>query len=154
MVEIDKSCGVDFSDGELGDLERYSITLRSGKKRDAIQLANSWSAHVKKLDSDRGLPQSDHSVWNEFDLCAAMSIREMLNSAIEQIPDSLAKKVSIYVSGADERFRSMTVADSGKRMAAIAEIDLEGRGWWWFRVPDSGPIVEDLARWSKYDEPA
>jgi hypothetical protein len=32
-------------------------------------------------------------------------------------------------------------------MATIAEVDLTGRPWWWRRVPDSGPITEDLARY-------
>ncbi|AHH15020.1 hypothetical protein NONO_c02030 [Nocardia nova SH22a] len=90
-------------------------------------------------------------MWNEYDLCAALTIRDYLDVAIDMLPIALAAKVSEYVRGPDSRFRAVTVADSGNRMAAIAQVDPTGRGWWWYRVPDSGPILEDLARWDRFE---
>ncbi|RJO76773.1 hypothetical protein D5S18_11000 [Nocardia panacis] len=126
--------------------------MSTGEERDAIRLAESWEAHVEKIDRDRSLPWSDRTVWNEYDLCAALLIRDRLESAIRKLPEPVASKMNSYATGADERFMSITVEDSGKRMAAVAKIDLAGQGWWWFRIPDSGPIIEDLARWSRFEE--
>ena len=47
----------------------------------------------------------------------------------------------------DERFRSYTVDDPAGRMGKVADVDLTGRPWWWRRVPESGPIVQDLANY-------
>ena len=125
--------------------------MTSGERRDAIRLADSWTAHVEKIDRDRALPWSDRTVWNEYDLCATLAIRDYLDAAINNLPAPLAVKVSKYSAGSDRRYRSITVTDSGKRMAAVAEVDPSGRGWWWYRVPDSGPILEDLTRWNRFE---
>ncbi|MGW4714528.1 hypothetical protein [Nocardia sp. NPDC004260] len=140
-----------FTEDEIVDIRSHPVTLKSGEERDAIRLADSWEAHVEKIDRDRSLPWSDRTVWNEYDLHAAYTVRDYLESAVNQLPTMLAAKVNNYVSDADNRFTSITVEDSGKRMAAVANIDTTGRGWWWFRIPDSGPIVEDLARWSRFE---
>ncbi|MFX0573318.1 hypothetical protein [Nocardia nepalensis] len=151
MSNLDDHAHLHFSEDEIADIKSNSITLKSGEERDAIRLADSWEAHVEKIDRDRNLPWSDRTVWNEYDLNAAYAIRDYLESAINNLPAPLGTKMTSYVSAADDRFMSITVEDSGKRMAAVANIDITGRGWWWFRVPDSGPIVEDLARWSRFE---
>ncbi|MEV5650234.1 hypothetical protein AB0L57_18460 [Nocardia sp. NPDC052254] len=148
MPETNPNADIQFSDNELAELEQNSIALKTGERRDAVRLADSWAAHIDKIDHDRALPWSDRSVWNEYDFCAALAIRDYLNTAIENLPAPLSDKVSEYVSEADERYQAITAEDSGKRMAAVAQVDRTGRGWWWYRVPDSGPIVEDLARWA------
>jgi hypothetical protein len=74
-------------------------------------------------------------------------MRDFLQDAPDQLPASLRKRLQTWVAESDERFRSYTVDDPAGRMATIAEVDLTGRPWWWRRVPDSGPITEDLARY-------
>jgi hypothetical protein len=32
-------------------------------------------------------------------------------------------------------------------MSRVAGVEPSGRGWWWRRVPETGPIAEDLARY-------
>ena len=140
-----------FSEGEITDIKSRPIRLGTGEERDAIRLADSWEAHVEKIDRDRALPWSDRTVWNEFDLCAALTIRDRLESAMNNLSEILGARMAGYVAEADDRFMSITVEDSGKRMGAVAELDITGRGWWWFRIPNSGPIVEDLARWSRFE---
>jgi hypothetical protein len=38
------------------------------------------------------------------------------------------------------------VDDPRMRMAEIADVDLTGGPWWWLRIPDSGPVAEDLSK--------
>jgi hypothetical protein len=151
MSNLENRARTYFSEDETADIKSHPVKWASGKEVDAIGLADAWEAHVEKIDLDRALPWSDRTVWNEFDLCAAFAIRDHLESAVNNLPAPLGAKMMSYASDADKRFISITVEDSGKRMAAVAELDITGRGWWWLRVPDSGPIVEDLARWSRFE---
>jgi len=154
MSNLDDRARTYFSEDEIADIKGRPVKWGSGDDADAIGLANAWWLHVEKIDRDRSLPWSDRTVWNEFDLCAAMIIRDMLERSLNNLPATLATKMVDYTAEADNRFRSMTVADSGKRMAAVAELDAAERaerGWWWFRIPDSGPILEDLARWNRFE---
>lgn len=135
-----------FSDAELAEIAANKQTP-GDDKLDAIELARAWELHVEKIDNDRTLPWTDRSVWTEHDLAGAMFMRDFVEDALSRLRPELAGKVRRYVAKADDRFRSFTADDSGERMAKIAGVDMAGRGWWWFRVPTSGPIVQDLARY-------
>lgn len=131
---------------ELAELT--ATKLRPGAdKPDAIGFVVAWALHVDKIDADRALDWSDHSVWNEYDLLAALYIRDRAEKAIVRLSPALQAKLQALLAGPDDRFRGFTVADSGKRMAQIAGVDATGRGWWWYRVPVDGPITVDLARY-------
>jgi hypothetical protein len=135
-----------FDDAELAEIEANELTL-GDTRRDTADLAAAWAANVRKIDLDRALPSSDRSVWTEHDLAGALFLRDHLHSSLSRLRPELKAKMERYVTGVDEHFRSFTVADSGKRMGVVADVDLTGRAWWWFRVPDSGPIAEDLSRY-------
>jgi hypothetical protein len=136
-----------FSDTELAEIAAAKPAPDNADRPDAIGFARAWEVHVEKIDDDRSLPWTDHSVWNEHDLAAAMFMRDFVENALNLLRPELADKVRRYVTKTDDRFRSYTTDDSGERMAKIANVQPAGRGWWWFRVPTSGPIVEDLARY-------
>lgn len=123
-----------------------NATLRSdGTEEDVIDLIVAWKLHVEKFDQDRSLPWTDHSVWNEHDLAGALFLRDFTEDALKCLTPSLAAKLRHHVDEIDALFRTFTSDDSGERMAEIASVDMEDRGWWWFRVPDSGPIAQDFA---------
>ena len=132
---------------ELAQVEAASWVSEFGHKSDALTLTVGWANHVDKLDKDRRLPWEDHSVWTEHDLEAALRIRDRLAQALSRLPAPVAERLSAVVSEADESFRGFTADDTGARMARIADVELAGRGWWWFRVPVDGPIAIDLSHY-------
>jgi hypothetical protein len=136
-----------FSDAEIAEIATHTVRLTEDTAPDAIELAMGWANRVQKIDLDRALPWSDRTVWNEHDLAGTLFVRDFLQDALEQLPATLRERLETWVAESDERFRSYTVDDPAGRMAKIAEVDLTGRPWWWRRVPDSGPITEDLARY-------
>lgn len=148
MAETADSLRCRFTQEELAELEGHRITRADGSTPDALELAAGWAAYVEKFDLDRALPWTDRSVWNEHDLAGALFLRDSLEAATDLLSAALAAKVRGMVEPADTRYRDFTVPDTGERMATIAEVDGVDRGWWWFRVPSSGPIAEDLARYS------
>jgi hypothetical protein len=147
MSEFPAEIRATFSDAELAEIDASKIVRADGSERNVAQLALAWQAHVEKIDKDRALPWTDHSVWTEHDLVAALFMRDFVEDALSQLRPELADKARQYVANADDQFRSFTAEDSGERVGRIAGVDMTGRGWWWFRVPTSGPIVEDLARY-------
>ncbi|GAA5067214.1 hypothetical protein [Nocardia callitridis] len=151
MTQADSGATLDFSEDEISEFEARSIALSSGDRRSALQLADSWAVHVDKIDRDRALSWTDRTVWNEYDFSAAIIIRDYLSDAMRNLVSPLSGKVLEYVANPDERYRAITVGDSGMRMAAVSRVEVSGRGWWWYRVPDSGPVLEDLARWDRFD---
>jgi hypothetical protein len=146
MNNIPEDIQAMFSQDELSQLKSNTVAF-GGDRSDPIKLAAAWDLHVAKIDADRALPSTDRSVWNEHDLAGALFIRDRLETALNQLAPSLRDRMLRYVTKTDEQFRSFTIDDPRKRMAKIADIDPEGRPWWWFRVPVSGPIVEDLAKY-------
>jgi hypothetical protein len=146
MPEIPAEVRPMFSDDELAEIAANK-PMPGADQPDAIGLAVAWARHVEKIDNDRALPWSDRSVWNEHDLAGTMFMRDFVEESFRGLRPELAEKLRRYVAVTDERFRSFTVEDSGERMAKIASVDISGKSWWWYRVPDSGPIVEDLSRY-------
>ncbi|WP_035847293.1 hypothetical protein [Kitasatospora azatica] len=136
-----------FGEEELAQIAEHRITVGGGTERDAVELAVAWAGNVRKIDADRALPSSDRSVWTEHDLAGSLFLRDHLERALNALPGGLRERLGGPVGAADEQFRSFTVSDSGQRIEKVAEVDLTGRSWWWFRVPSSGPIAEDLARY-------
>lgn len=135
-----------LNETEVSEIGETSVTLGS-TRRDSIDLAVAWDNGVKKINSDRSLPSSDRSVWSEHDLAGTLFMRDHLERALQQLRPSLREKMERYVSDADDLFRSYTVDDPELRMLRVAEVDAQGRKWWWSRIPDSGPIAEDLSRY-------
>lgn len=135
-----------FDDAEIAEIATHRAKL-GGTERDAIDLSLAWADSVQKIDLDRALPSSDRSVWTEHDLAGSLFLRDHLQRALEQLPPSVRARMERFVGEADERFRSSTVDDPGERIATVADVEVNGRPWWWFRVPDGGPIAEDLARY-------
>jgi hypothetical protein len=133
-----------FTDPELAEIAERKPQPGDAKP-DALGFARAWDLHVQKIDDDRALPRDDRSVWTEHDLAAMLFMRDFVEDALGRLRPELAGKVRGYVARTDDRFRSVTTEDSGVRMGTIAQVELAGRGWWWFRVPDSGPILQDLA---------
>jgi hypothetical protein len=137
-----------FAPAEVAEIESLAIPFGREQVVDALRFADGWASRVAKFDADRALAWTDRTVWNEHDLAGSLHQRDFLERAMAQLPAELRERLAAWVAGVDDRFRSYTVDDSDGKMAKVAEVELGGRGWWWRRVPDSGPIVEDLARYS------
>ena len=146
-ADIRSSLGAD----ELREFDAAKIKLSPSSERTALDLAEAWAANVAKIDADRALDPGDRSVWTEHDFAGALFVRDFLRQALDELRPHLRAKLQPFVTEVDDHFKSYTVDDSGQRMAGIAVVDLVGRGWWWFRVPESGPIAVELLTYP--DEP-
>ncbi|GAB2737948.1 hypothetical protein [Kitasatospora kifunensis] len=136
-----------FSEAELAQLAAHRVPFAVGDERDAAELAGAWAAQVARIDADRALPPFDRTAWNAYDLAGALFLRDHLATALAKLPSDLRERLEqAIVQEVDDHYRSFTVVDDGRRMEQIAQLELVGRGWWWFRVPANGPIADDLLR--------
>jgi hypothetical protein len=136
-----------FSEAELAEIAERPVILGENTERDAIDLAIGWQKHVQKIDADRDRPWSDRSVWTEHDLAAALFLRDFLQLGLDRLSPSVRDRLGRHVAATDAQFRSYTVDDPDSPIALVAHVDLSAKPWWWRRVPVSGPIAEDLARY-------
>ncbi|WP_329582428.1 hypothetical protein OG500_20875 [Kitasatospora sp. NBC_01250] len=136
-----------FTEDELAQLAAHRVPFGVGAELDAVELAAAWGEQVARIDADRALPPFDRDAWNAYDLAGALFLRDHLATALVKLPPQLrARLEQLAVQQADDRYRSFTVVDDGRRMAQVAQLELAGRAWWWFRTPANGPIADDMVR--------
>ncbi|GGK49967.1 hypothetical protein [Nocardia camponoti] len=138
-----------FSSAELAEIDSRSIKRESDGSKDALSLLINWRSHIEKIDRDRALSWDDRSVWNQYDLVAALTIRDHLQCALEVLPADVRSKIENWVLKVDEKFSDFTVSDSGERIQRVVGQSINGRQWWWFRIPADGPIATDFERMAK-----
>jgi hypothetical protein len=122
-----------FSEAEIAEIEARPVQLSTKRSRDAIDLAAAWAHQVEKIGDER-------------ELAGSLLLRDFLQEALDGLRPPLRERLTDWVAGVDDRYRALTVDDPAGRMALVAAVDPTGRGWWWRRLPDTGPIAEDLAR--------
>jgi hypothetical protein len=62
---------------------------------------------------------------------------------LERLPEPLRARFAADVAAADERFRAASEPDAGGRLGRWFRVD-DKQGWWWHRIPRSGPLAELL----------
>lgn len=111
---------------------------------DAIttELSVAWAQHVDRLAKESGSKYShEDDVWGVYDFVAALWIRERLESRL--IGDAtLREELS---ANSDEMFLQFTRNDDDGRLAEYIDPASTDLGWWWRRIPQSGPVADDLS---------
>ncbi|WP_280319516.1 hypothetical protein [Nocardia wallacei] len=134
----------EFDDGEVAELESCRHQVNEWRSFGVLDLLVSWALHVEKIDSDRFKSPADRGVWGGYDLVAAFSVRDFLAGCIEQLGNPLKDKVIRLAERYDTRLRSITIDDEKQVLRRYVEVDLTAAPWWWRRIPDSGPLLEEL----------
>lgn len=136
--------GVHFTEDEQAELEacRYQVTPDTSLS--VIQLAAGWACHVRKISTDRTMPPDDPHTWGPYDLVAALHLRDFLARCTERLPRELRDKVIAATLPYDQMFRDITQPDDDQLVALIEDESVAGKSWWWHRIPDSGPMLDEL----------
>jgi hypothetical protein len=133
-----------FTEGERAELESCRYQMTPQRSLSVIELATAWALHVRKIGADRTMSPDDPRTWGPHDLVAALYIRDFLADCVSRLPAELRVKASAAIRPYDEMFQALTQPDSDRLVARVAESSLEGKPWWWHRIPDSGPMLDEL----------
>ncbi len=114
---------------------------------DALDLVVGWALNERKLNSELDASLEDPRTWGAEDFLGAMYTRDRLQRVVERLPISVRMKISALIKVYDDEFAAFTELDTGGLLRRAADHAVEGRGWWWQRVPVRGPSREELDSW-------
>jgi hypothetical protein len=137
-----------FTKEELGELESCRYQVTPDRSLSITELAASWAAHVRKIGADRTMPPDDPRTWGPYDLVAALHLRDFLARCTDRLPTELREKVIVAVLPYDQMFRDITQPDDDQLVALIEDESVADKPWWWHRIPDSGPMLDELRAFS------
>ncbi|MFD6987168.1 hypothetical protein ACFWAX_41990, partial [Streptomyces sp. NPDC059956] len=97
------------------------------------------------------LPSSDRSVWGAHDLIAALTLRDLIQDGMGALDVELRSRFGSLLSEIDENFISFTEQDDQLRIEKVDDRPDGERGWWWKRIPVTGPAREEVIQYSGLD---
>ncbi|MEU6402207.1 hypothetical protein [Streptomyces sp. NPDC046985] len=133
---------------EADQLDRTVVSVAPGRSLGLVALLLGWYEHVTRMEKELDLPDSDRSVWGAHDLIAADSLRDFIARGLESIPEGGSRNYLVALDEADSRFLSYAEFDELGALLRLDGGESKVRGWWWTRIPCSGPIRRDLDRFS------
>jgi hypothetical protein len=126
-----------------------TVQVSSQRMLDLANLLQAWKGHVEKIEGDLSLPESDRSLWGAHDFIAALYIRDFLQVGISGLKRVGHEKFDRIVGEIDERFCSYTEVDEIGLAERVDGRSDPNRGWWWRRIPDRGPIRNELSAYGR-----
>lgn len=112
-------------------------------------LLDSWAAHVERLDNEKSWSLAESpSAWGAFDYHAALILRDSVEDCMETIEKRYLDVMQSDITPVDNKFLAFTrVDEKGDFKKFLARCDIEpsrSTGWWWQRIPKSGPALEEI----------
>jgi hypothetical protein len=125
-------------------LDEASVTLTPSRTIGLAGAVIGWRAHIAKIDADLDKPPDDRSVWGAHDLVAAVILRDIVAETARLVDPALLTRIEPAIAEVDEWFRRITEPDDDGCVERADGRRVEGRDWWWHRIPTRGPIREEL----------
>ncbi|WP_190816524.1 hypothetical protein [Saccharopolyspora pogona] len=148
MSEESPLVGSNFTADDIDQLSATMVDVAPSRSVALAELIEAWRRHVDKIDSDRARSADDRSVWVAHDLVAALSLRDFVQKGRDLLDSVLRDKVDRHLDQVDSRFLDITEEDARNLVGVVAERDVTTKGWWWHRIPDSGPMREDIKHYA------
>jgi hypothetical protein len=129
---------------DIDPLTQVIVTLPYDRTKTLAELVNGWLKHVKRLQAEEHCSLQDPRVWGAHDYIAALHLRDMVFTGVDQFPSEIRDIAVSRVTTADEAFKSFTEPDLRgvvDRFSGEQHVDSE---WWWKRLSKSGPAREQL----------
>ena len=110
-------------------------------------MGRAWWEHVSKLEGDLTAPTDDRSICGAHDFVATLVVRDLAADGLPRIAPDLRAPAELALHEVDQRFLSYTEPDDDGCTERIDGRVDPHRGWWWRRIPKSGPIHEEIRQY-------
>jgi hypothetical protein len=135
-----------FETDERALLEAITLT---GSPESSFHLLSSlatwgWKVRVFAGQLERSAMEPDPKVWGADDLAGTLFDRDRVENMLARVPEALAERVRGVVDEFDAEYRAFTVDDAQDEITRVGRVSHERNGWWWHRIPDRGPVREEL----------
>jgi hypothetical protein len=125
--------------------------------RELIEPAAGWAGHVERLKSELRVTVATHpQSWGFHDYIATLLIRDRVERLLPSVPEALRNRVTAFIQRYDDELTSFTEDDRDELLIRFAssgggltEKEFMASQWWWRRIPQSGPVVEELLGWHR-----
>lgn len=126
------------------ELEGILKPVTSSHSLSLATMLRGWSRHVRRfVGGIHSTPINDAVIWGADDYIAALTIRSMIEETRTEVPSGLATQFDAWLDRVDAEYRDFAVPDEQGLIPRWVHDEVPD-GWWWHRVPPSGPILEDL----------
>ncbi|MFB9690475.1 hypothetical protein [Amycolatopsis plumensis] len=143
-MERDEWLDSRLSPEQAGVLRDLRVVVSPEREADLYSLIVFWRRQIAKLRGDLSRPDSDRTVWGAHDYVAALFTRDAVAEGLDLVrlePSTLA-----VVDVLDGEFMSCTEPDDTSLLTKVDDSVEPGSGWWWARIPVSGPARREIAR--------
>lgn len=96
-------------------------------------------------DLDANWSDPDPGIWGGDDLVGSYHLRDAIESGLDLLDAATGFRKVAVLSATDELFQSFTVDDEDGWLRVFDRTLDPGRGWWWQRIPRSGPVLQQMA---------
>lgn len=135
-----------FTAVELAELAQLNSSSSGQPKFRLVNQVATWGYEVQRLSGqlDRSLAERDPAILGAYDLVGALFTRDRAETATAGAPDSVRGRVREVLDGFDAAYRAITVDDARDEITRAADVRRFRAGWWWHRIPDRGPVRQEL----------
>ncbi|MFI6045244.1 hypothetical protein ACIA8C_26680 [Nocardia sp. NPDC051321] len=134
-----------FDSVALQDLRQLELVENSGPASsgsfDWVLLG--WANGVLEMEINSTRHPDAWNAKDVHDLVYDLRIRDAIEDSLPQLSEDLRPAVEKWVAQYDRIYSSLTVDDSRRWVALKGQRRREKLNWWWYRIPASGPVVEE-----------
>jgi hypothetical protein len=128
-------------------LDQIVVRLSDTREIVLLDLLQAWGQHVDRIRDEENL-HAGHG-WTAHDLVASLVLRERIAASVGEQPTEIQSAAAEYLSGPDDLFSAISVEDRRGTVRRFADDVGSTSGWWWSRLPRSGPIRIELDDWQR-----
>ncbi|WP_157756682.1 hypothetical protein [Plantactinospora sp. KBS50] len=133
-----------LSEADIARLNETVVSASPGRDIGLADLVGAWREHLSKLESDLLAPSDDRSIWGAHDYVAALVIRDLVAQGLALLSFDMRPRTERAVAELDQWFMNFTEPDPegyAERIDGRVKPDREG---WWYRIPKSGPVRDEM----------
>jgi hypothetical protein len=125
-------------------LEEIEYRVAPGTSITVANMVRGWANDVRRfIGNIHTTPIRDAVIWNADDYIGALTMRSMAEEARSQVPTQLQNELGEWLDRIDSDYRGFTGPDDSRLLEKWIRHDVPD-DWWWHRVPDSGPVLQEL----------
>ncbi len=128
---------VKVNDRLLRDLEAALSTDGEISPYQVVHSLNVWIGLAAEISSYSAMPE---------EYIAAVCSRDLLQDVCDRLGRATPRSLVAPMRDADTRFSRATVDDADRLLARFYNVEAH-RGWWWHRVPATGPLAAELSQY-------
>ncbi|HWH01369.1 MAG TPA: hypothetical protein VNV66_19130 [Pilimelia sp.] len=133
-----------FGPAVVAALVAVRVPVSSARVLNLLELITAWKVHVDRIEAELPRSLDDRSVWVADDLVASLVLRDHLEIGLGHLDGQAASAALTVAKEIDNRFLAMTERDTDGCVVRVMGGEFTAEGWWWSRIPVTGPIRQEL----------